>query len=121
MTPRSKAITRRQAMAATGKAGAALAIASPIVQLIVSPDGAAAARRRSRAQSGAARRDQLAALAGPDRVVMRQGKTYLSGWVGFGQPPRRGRTGRRPSRPALPRHPPRRRQPHGPKSPARAR
>jgi uncharacterized protein len=36
----------------------------------------------------------LAAIAGPDRVVMRNGRTYLNGWVGYGAPPRRGRGGR---------------------------
>ncbi len=36
----------------------------------------------------------LAAAAGPDRVVMRHGKTYLNGWVGYGAPPRRERRGR---------------------------
>jgi hypothetical protein len=35
----------------------------------------------------------LAAVAGIDRVVMLQGKTYLSGWTGYGAPPRRGRAG----------------------------
>ncbi len=33
----------------------------------------------------------LAAVAGVDRVVMLKGKTYLSGWAGYGAPPRRGR------------------------------
>ena len=38
----------------------------------------------------------LAAVAGPDRVVMRHGKTYLNGWAGYGAPPRRGRRGTPP-------------------------
>ena len=36
----------------------------------------------------------LSAAAGPDRVVMRHGKTYLNAWAGYGAPPRPGR-GRR--------------------------
>jgi uncharacterized protein len=35
----------------------------------------------------------LAAVAGVDRVVMTGGKTYLNGWAGYGEPPRRGRGG----------------------------
>jgi DUF1680 family protein len=33
----------------------------------------------------------LSAVAGVDRVVMSHGKTYLNGWAGYGEPPRRGR------------------------------
>jgi DUF1680 family protein len=36
----------------------------------------------------------LSAMAGVDRIVMRGGRTYLNGWAGYGEPPRRGR-GRR--------------------------
>ncbi|MCX7974429.1 MAG: glycoside hydrolase family 127 protein [Candidatus Aminicenantes bacterium] len=36
----------------------------------------------------------LRAVAGPDRIVIMPAKTYLNGWVGYGEPPRRGR--RRP-------------------------
>ena len=36
----------------------------------------------------------LTAIAGVDRVVMKHGRTYLNGWAGYGEPPRRGRTGR---------------------------
>jgi DUF1680 family protein len=43
----------------------------------------------------------LAAVAGPDRVVMRHGKTYLNGWAGYGAPPRRARRGTPPP-PAAP-------------------
>ena len=35
----------------------------------------------------------LNAVAGVDRVVMKGGKTYLNGWAGYGEPPRRGRGG----------------------------
>ncbi|MCX6563498.1 MAG: hypothetical protein NTU60_07820, partial [Candidatus Aminicenantes bacterium] len=33
----------------------------------------------------------LTAIAGPDRVVVLPAKTYLNGWVGYGDPPRRER------------------------------
>lgn len=33
----------------------------------------------------------LRAVAGPDRIVIMPAKTYLNGWVGYGEPPRRGR------------------------------
>jgi len=36
----------------------------------------------------------LTAIAGVDRVVMNHGRTYLNGWAGYGDPPRRGRGGR---------------------------
>ena len=36
----------------------------------------------------------LTAIAGVDRVVMKHGRTYLNGWAGYGEPPRRGRAGR---------------------------
>ena len=32
----------------------------------------------------------LATVAGPDRIVMLAGKTYLNAWAGYGAPPRRG-------------------------------
>ncbi|MBE3075852.1 MAG: glycoside hydrolase family 127 protein, partial [Actinobacteria bacterium] len=46
----------------------------------------------------------LNAIAGVDRVVMDHGKTYLNGWAGYGEPPRRGR-GRRGEAPAPPVNP----------------
>ena len=44
----------------------------------------------------------LTAIAGVDRVVMKHGKTYLNGWAGYGEPPRRGRDGRRGAAPPAP-------------------
>ena len=38
--------------------------------------------------------DTLNAIAGIDRVVMKGGRTYLNGWAGYGEPPRRGRGAR---------------------------
>src|SRR5262245_6140359 len=43
-------------------------------------------------------------VAGVDRVVMRNGKTYLSAWVGYGEPPRpvsRGARGAAPTPPPV--------------------
>jgi DUF1680 family protein len=40
------------------------------------------------------------AVAGVDRVVMKNGKTYLNGWAGYGAPPRPGRGGRGGAPPA---------------------
>src|SRR5438105_3226330 len=44
---------------------------------------------------------QLNALAGPDRVVMTTGKTYLRGWTGYGDPPQLNRQ-RNPNAPPSP-------------------
>jgi uncharacterized protein len=75
-------LTRREVIAATGKAGMAIVVATPMVELAVGLDGRLCAQ---------ALPTGLNALAGPDRVVMRHGRTYLSGWVGYGQPLRRDR------------------------------
>lgn len=44
----------------------------------------------------------LNALPGPDRIVILPGKTYLNGWVGYGEPPRRERRRKTPDPPPLP-------------------
>jgi DUF1680 family protein len=41
----------------------------------------------------------LTALPGPDRVVVLPAKTYLNGWVGYGDPPRRDRRRNEPPPP----------------------
>ena len=46
----------------------------------------------------------LTAIAGPDRVVVLPAKTYLNGWVGYGDPPRRERRRNEPA-PAPPANP----------------
>jgi len=43
---------------------------------------------------------QLTALAGPDRVAVLPAKTYLNGYVGYGDPPRRDRRRNEPPAPA---------------------
>jgi len=47
----------------------------------------------------------LNAVAGPDRIVVLPAKTYLNGWVGYGNPPRRDRP-RRNETPAVTTSPP---------------
>jgi len=45
---------------------------------------------------------QLRTLAGPDRVVMKTGKTYLRGWAGYGDPPQINRQPRNRNAPPPP-------------------
>jgi len=47
----------------------------------------------------------LTAVAGPDRVVVLPAKTYLNGWVGYGNPPRRDRRRNEPPPPPPPPNP----------------
>ena len=74
------ALTRRELLAAAGRAGAAAVVASPYVQLAYANDGTVSAQ---------AAPSDLNIVAGLDRVVMDHGKTYLNGWAGYGEPPRR--------------------------------
>jgi DUF1680 family protein len=70
-------MTRRELLQSMGTAAVAGAVSPLIDGFVVS-----------------AQAQPLAAMAGPDRVVMRHGKTYLNAWAGYGAPPRPGR-GRR--------------------------
>jgi DUF1680 family protein len=70
-------MTRRQALETMGTMAVVVA-ASPLI------DGFALSAQAL----------PLTAVAGPDRVVMKGGKTYLNGWAGYGAPPRRGRSRR---------------------------
>ena len=74
-------ITRRELLSTAGKAAAVTLVATPI----------AGAFGSSLSVKIDAQALPLAAVAGVDRVVMLKGKTYLSGWAGYGAPPRRGR------------------------------
>src|SRR6266496_4425297 len=76
-------LTRRELLKTAGKA-AAVVVASPLVELALGGDGVLSAQALPAAFNAA---------AGPDRVVMRHGKTYLNAWTGVGQPPRRRRQG----------------------------
>ena len=75
------AFSRREMLETMGKAAAASLVAAPIVETAVGAAGAQAA--------------PLTAIAGPDRVTVVTGKTYLNAYAGYGPPPRR-----QPRRPA---------------------
>ncbi len=79
-TRQHRRMTRREALGTLGKAAAVTLVSIPIV------DALGTVSIEAQAQP-------LAAVAGIDRVVMLKGKTYLSGWTGYGAPPRRGRAG----------------------------
>jgi uncharacterized protein len=79
---KSTGVTRRELLAAAGQAAVVTVVASPLVELAFRDGGIVSAQ---------ALPTDLAAIAGHDRVVMRHGRTYLNAWVGYGQPPRRGR------------------------------
>jgi uncharacterized protein len=74
-------LTRRELLQAAGKV-TAVVVASPLVELAIDADGAVSAQA---VPAG------LNVIAGPDRVVMRHGRTYLNAWAGYGQKPRRTR------------------------------
>lgn len=77
-----KGLTRRELLTRAGKAGAVAVVASPLVELAFGDGGVLSAQ---------ALPAPLTAIAGPDRVVMKHGKTYLNAWAGYGEPPRRER------------------------------
>src|SRR5437867_3741679 len=98
MSPTEKnSLTRRELLKTAGKA-TAVVVASPLVELAFDGDGVLSAQALPPAAFNAA--------AGPDRVVMRHGKTYLNAWTGFGQPPRRQRLRAGPPQQAAPPPPP---------------
>ena len=78
---RKTQLTRREMLATAGKAGVAAVVASPFVHLAYA-DGGVFVQAVPAA---------LNVVAGHDRVVMTRGRTYLSAWAGYGQPPRRDR------------------------------
>ncbi len=88
------AFTRREMLETMGIAAAAL-VAVPIIEDAVGATGAQAA--------------PLTAIAGPDRVTLLPGRTFLNAWAGYGPPPRR--VPRRPTPGAAPAPPP---EPPGP-------
>ncbi len=89
-------MTRRELLRAAGKASA-IVVASPVASLVLKADGSVSAQAAS---------NGLTALAGPDRVVMRHGKTYLSAYAGYGPKPRPSRGARPGAAPAAPPPPP---------------
>jgi len=90
-------LTRRELLKTAEKA-TAVVVASPLVELAFGGDGVLSAQALPPAAFNAA--------AGPDRVVMRHGKTYLNAWTGVGQQPRRQRLRGGPPPQAAPPPPP---------------
>ena len=80
-------MTRRDMMKKTGMVAVVSAVSGPLADRLT--------------VSAQALPDTLNAIAGVDRVVMKGGRTYLNGWAGYGEPPRRGR-GARGAAPAPP-------------------
>jgi len=72
-------LTRRELFEKVGTVAVVSAVVSPLASAIGGE------------MTLAAQALPLTAIAGVDRVVMTRGKTYLNGWAGYGQPPRRGR------------------------------
>ena len=71
--------SRRELFGTVGKAAAASAVLTPLMQsAILACDST---------EEG----PPLTGIAGVDRVTVLQGKTYLRGWAGYGDPPRPGR------------------------------
>jgi len=86
-------LTRRELLKTAGKA-TAVVVASPLVELAFGGEGVLSAQALPPAAFNA--------VAGPDRVVMRHGKTYLNAWTGVGQQPRRQRLRGGPPQQAAP-------------------
>src|SRR5215471_1030350 len=81
--PVKKSLSRRDLLAAAGKAAAApVLLQSAIISCTAAPDA------------------PLNGIAGVDRVTILPGKTYLRGWAGYGDPPRAVRP--RPNEPPPP-------------------
>ncbi|HEX5069822.1 MAG TPA: hypothetical protein VFV78_06360, partial [Vicinamibacterales bacterium] len=75
---------RRKALITLGSAAAGSLLSSRLVEAVFQQNGALTTQSTA-----------LNAIAGVDRVAMSKGKTYLNGWVGYGQPARgRGGAGR---------------------------
>ena len=71
-------ITRREMLERMGMAAVVSAVAGPLGDGLVL----------------SAQSLPLNAIAGVDRIVMANGRTYLNGWAGYGEPPRRTRGSR---------------------------
>ena len=84
-----KSVSRREMLGSLGRSAAAIAVMHPVLRTAILP---MTSRSSGRAGAGAA---PVNGIAGVDRVVVLPGKTYLRGWAGYGEPPRRG-----PRRPA---------------------
>src|SRR5262245_1819391 len=80
--PTNPGMTRRELLGTMGTVAVGSVLATQLVEATFGDGGVLAAQATP-----------LNAVAGVDRVVMLQGKTYLRGWAGYGQPPRAGRGG----------------------------
>jgi hypothetical protein len=76
-------MTRRDMLETVGKA----AVVTVAVPSVLRTSGASA-------QAGVQAPD-LVAVAGPDRVVVTPGRTYINAWAGYGEPPWERRRWRR--------------------------
>ncbi len=92
-------MNRREAISAIGGTFAAVVVMPSFVELASGVGGGDPTVRAVM---------ELAAVAGPDRVVIRPGRTYLNAWAGQGEPPRRvrGRRGEPEPPPPVPGLPP---------------
>jgi uncharacterized protein len=99
MRESSENLTRREMLGTIGKAVAASVVLHPVLRTAILSDTVSST---SVERSAAA---PVTGVAGVDRVVVLPGKTYLRGWAGYGEPPRRG-PGRRPQADSTPTEPP---------------
>jgi uncharacterized protein len=83
-------MSRREMLETMGKAAAVSAALPPIIESALGTSVSAAAEAAP-----------LTSAAGVDRIVMLQGRTYLNGWAGYGNPPAR-EWEREPGAPAPP-------------------
>ena len=70
-------MNRRQMILTLGSAAAGSVLSTRLVEAAFGQNGALTTQSTA-----------LNSIAGVDRVVMSKGKTYLNGWVGYGQPRR---------------------------------
>ena len=86
-------VSRRAMLGTVGKAAASAVALQSILQVTIYADAEAADAAVDRHRLPVA--PPVRGVAGVDRVVVLPGKTYMRGWAGYGEPPRR--SGRRPT------------------------
>ena len=79
-------VSRRAMLGTVGKAAVSAVALQSMLQTTIFSDAGAAVPEVVRTPGMAS----INGLAGVDRVVVLPGKTYLRGWAGYGEPPRRG-------------------------------
>lgn len=90
-----KEITRRQAVTRIATTAVVSVIATPVGGAFSKAFALSASAESGPASLFDGLAEPVNAIAGVDRVVMKQGKTYLRGWTGYGLPQRGGRGGGR--------------------------